>query len=117
MKLHCDLKKQTLSVSHSVHFLHAVKNRQGKVGSTLNMILSSRITFGNVSGCHQNIIFKIVRTLNKILLFPKIIGNTIKKRYTWHPKRFCIEKIHKIFTDNHSWHDQSGILRINIHFL
>ena len=79
MKLHCDLKKQTLSVSHSVHFLHAVKNRQGKVGSTLNMILSSRITFGNVSGCHQNIIFKIMCALNKILLFPEIIGNAIKK--------------------------------------
>ena len=117
MKLHCDLKKQTLSVSHSVHFLHAVKNRQGKVGSTLNMILSSRITFGNVSGCHQNIIFKIVHTLNEILLFPKIIGDSVQKGNTGHPKGFCIEQVNKVLADDHGRHDQSRIFRINVHLL
>ena len=117
MKLNRNLKKQTLPVSHSMNLLHAVKNGQCQVGSTLDMVFSSGITFGNVPGCHQNIIFEIVCTLDKILLFPEVIGNTVKKRYTRHPQRFCIEKIHKVLTDDHSRHNESCILRINVHLL
>ena len=56
-------------------------------------------------------------TLYKILLFTKIVGNSIQQGYTGHPQSFRIKQIQEILADNHGWHDQCGILRINIHLL
>lgn len=117
MKLYGNLQKQPLPVAHSMYLLHAVKNSQRQFCSSFDMIFSGGIALCNVMRCHQNIIFKIVHTLDEILLFPKIIGDSVQKGNTGHPKGFCIEQVNKVLADDHGRHDQSRIFLINVHLL
>ena len=116
MKLDSDLKKKPFSCSHSVDFFHAVKNSQSQLRCPLNMVFTAGISFGNISGSDQNVIFKIMGTFYIFFLFAEIIRNTVQKRHTGNPNSLCLKYIQKAFADNHGRHNKGSIFRINIHF-
>ena len=44
-----------------------------------------------------------------------IIGNSIQKRNTGDPQRFCLKNLYEIANDNHVRHDQGSIFRFQFH--
>ena len=106
MELYGDLEKKTFSCTHTVDFLHAVKDRQCDIRCALDMVFAAGIAFGNVSGSNQNVIFEIVGALDEFLLFSVIVGNSIKKRNSRNPDCFCLENVDEVFADDHRRNDQ-----------
>ena len=100
-----------------MYFFHAVKNIQTQIHGSLNVALAAGITFGNVFRCNQNIVFKVVDTLDKFLFFREIIRHSVKKGNSRCPQCFCIENVNKVFAHDHGRCDQGSILRINFHLL
>ena len=82
MKKNCNLQKKPFTFSHAVDLPCTVKNIQCHIGSSYNVVLSAGIPFGNVPGCHQDIIFKIVYTFQIFVFFRIVIGNPVQKRNT-----------------------------------
>ena len=117
MKQCRDLQQQTFSCTHTVDFLHAVKDRQCDIRCALDMVFAAGIAFGNVSGSNQNVIFEIVGALDELLLFSVIVGNSIKKRNSRNPDCLCLENVEEIFADDHRRNDQGRILQIDPHLI
>ena len=115
MKKNRNLQKKAFTFSHAVDLLCAVKNIQSQIGGSCNMVLSAGIPFGNVPGCHQDIIFKIVGTFQIFVFFRIIIGNSIQKRNTGDPQRFRLKNFYEISDNNHVRHDQGSIFRFQFH--
>ena len=115
MKKNCDLQKKPFTFSHAVDLPCAVKNIQCHIGSSCNVVLSAGIPFGNVPGCHQDIIFKIMDTFQIFIFFRMVIGDPVQKRNTRDPECFCLKDFYKVSDDNHVRHDQRRIFRFQLH--
>ena len=80
--------------------LHAVKDRQCDLCCTLDMVFAAGITFCNISGSYQNIIFEVMDTLDKFFLLTIIISNSVKKRNSGNPDSLRLKNIQKVLIRN-----------------